>query len=88
MILKAKLDIKLKVIMFPFISRLLLLGQKNVASYWKMRRYLCTVLHFKCARMSSNMGISQTILDRSANVVPNYSEDIYPSSEFKYAKNS
>ena len=32
MILKAKLDIKLKVIMSPFISRLLL-GQKSVASY-------------------------------------------------------
>ena len=37
MILKAKLDIKLKVIMSPFISRLLL-GQKSVASYWKMGR--------------------------------------------------
>ena len=32
MILKAKLGIKLKVIMSPFISRLLL-GQKSVASY-------------------------------------------------------
>ena len=37
MILKAKFDIKLKVIMSPFISRLLL-GQKSVASYWKMER--------------------------------------------------
>ena len=37
MILKAKLVIKLKVIMSPFISRLLL-GQKSVASYWKMGR--------------------------------------------------
>ena len=37
MILKAKLGIKLKVIMSPFIFRLLL-GQKSVASYWKMGR--------------------------------------------------
>ena len=37
MILKAKLVIKLKVIMSPFISRLLL-GQKSVASYRKMGR--------------------------------------------------
>ena len=37
MILKAKFDIRLKVIMSPFISRLLL-GQKSVASYWKMGR--------------------------------------------------
>ena len=37
MILKAKLDIKLRLIMSPFISRLLL-GQKSVASYWKMGR--------------------------------------------------
>ena len=37
MILKAKLGIKLKFIMSPFISRLLL-GQKSVASYWKMGR--------------------------------------------------
>ena len=37
MILKAKLGTKLKVIMSPFVSRLLL-GQKSVASYWKMGR--------------------------------------------------
>ena len=36
-VLKAKLGIKLKVIMSPFISRLLL-GQKSVASYWKIGR--------------------------------------------------
>ena len=37
LILKAILGIKLKVIMSRFISRLLL-GQKSVASYWKMGR--------------------------------------------------